>query len=109
MGIFKNAPVVKKMQLEELQNAVEEVQQLCLQLKIDGAFLLLLAPASGAASQDNHQEIVARIMCRRDRFVCCLSPERRKVWYEVLAAKNTVLSNKDDLSLLPAPTNGHQS
>ncbi|KAL3915417.1 MAG: hypothetical protein SGPRY_007226 [Prymnesium sp.] len=107
--IFKNAPVVKKMQLQELQNAMEAVQQLCLQLKIDGAFLLLPAPASGAASQDNHQESVARIMCRPDQFVCCLSPERRKVWYEVWAAKKTVLSNKDDLSLLPAPANGHQA
>ena len=48
---FKNAPIVKSMCHEELQVAMQAIYALCYQLEIDGAHLLLPAPAAGAAGK----------------------------------------------------------
>jgi hypothetical protein len=109
---FKGAPVVKAMDHGQLCAGLQAVQSLCAELRIDGAHLLLPAPAVGEAGMAGaHQERVVRIVCVPKAFVLCLPPERRQIWYAAYktASNPSACAYKEDLSLLDLKSGGDSS
>jgi len=103
----------------ELALAVTAIRDLCEALAIDGAHLLMPAPASGnAGAAGAYQERVARLVLRPDVFVRCLPLERhnntpgRLEWFGRWKEGDPIArAYKEDMSLLgpphpPLPTDG---
>lgn len=118
--VFREAPVIKSMAHGELCVALSAIRKLCEELAVDGAHLLLPAPAAPAPAapapvpkssgkevtrhQDGaHQDRAVRLVIRADIFVRCLPPDKRLSWYELWAQGDpTARAYKEDMSLLPS-------
>ena len=97
---FKGAPSIKTMTQEMLRGALAAICTLCDALEIDGAHLLLPAPALGEAG-GAHQSSVARLVIRCDLFVGLLPPERRETWIRAWSEGDPIArAYKEDMSLL---------
>jgi len=107
--VFKGSPAVKSMTRAELRGALQAVGKLCKDLMLDGAHLLLPAPAVGVPDKDvgindraqAHQDCAARLVIRADLFVLCLPPDKRLDWHKRWAKGDPIArSYKEDMSSL---------
>ena len=85
---------------------MESIQRLCSAFEIDGAHLLLPAPALGSGGATGaHQERTARLVLRPDVFARCLPLEHRLEWYGRWQEGDPVeRAYKEDMSLLGRAT-----
>ena len=107
---FKISAPIRDMPRDELRNALKSIQELCSALAVDGAHLLLPAPALGSLGATGaHQERTARLVLRPSLFVRCLPPEKRLEWYGRWQEGNPVArAYKEDMSLLQGTTSAGQ-
>lgn len=112
--VFRGAPTIQSMAHSELCVALSAIRELCEALAVDGAHLLLPAPAApdpvpapagmlaDRRHEDGaHQDRAVRLVIRADIFACCLPPDKRLGWYELWARGDPVArAYKEDMSLL---------
>ena len=112
--VFRGAPTIQSMAHSELCVALLAIRELCEAFAVDGAHLLLPAPAApdpvpasagmlaDTRREDGaHQDRAVRLVIRADIFVCCLPPDKRLGWYELWARGDPVArAYKEDMSLL---------